>query len=300
MNHAFVARRSCNQSSADFQVCCVADFQIRRPSELHRAADLEVGDTAGLETCATTFAMFMVPMRDRMMWRLLMNRLSPISARHFARWVLSLLCGFSFGAQAAVSVLDWQTGPNYRSAALVLSPSGKSGFSKLPAELTGITFTNLLAQERSLTNQMYLNGSGVAAGDIDGDGWCDLYFCGLDGPNVLYRNLGNWKFQDVTQTAGLACQGVAATGAALVDIDGDGDLDLIVTSLGNGTLCFRNDGKGHFTDVTAAVGLHSTKGGMSMALADIDGDGFLDLYVANYRVTALSDAGRSRFTFKVV
>jgi hypothetical protein len=61
MNRAFVARRSRNLSSADFQVCCFADFQIRRPSELHRAADLEVGDTAGLETCATTFARFMVP-----------------------------------------------------------------------------------------------------------------------------------------------------------------------------------------------------------------------------------------------
>ena len=47
------ARRRRNESSADFQVCCVADFQIRRPSELHRAADLEVGDTAGAETCAT-------------------------------------------------------------------------------------------------------------------------------------------------------------------------------------------------------------------------------------------------------
>jgi hypothetical protein len=47
------ARHSCNQSSADFQVCCVADFPIRRPSKLRRTADLEVGDTAGLETCAT-------------------------------------------------------------------------------------------------------------------------------------------------------------------------------------------------------------------------------------------------------
>jgi hypothetical protein len=47
------ARQSRNQSSADFQVCCVAHFQIRKPSELHRAAGLEVGDTAGLETCAT-------------------------------------------------------------------------------------------------------------------------------------------------------------------------------------------------------------------------------------------------------
>ena len=48
-----IARHGGNQSSADFQVCCVADFQIRKPSKRHGAADLEVGDTAGLETCAT-------------------------------------------------------------------------------------------------------------------------------------------------------------------------------------------------------------------------------------------------------
>src|SRR5262249_43413402 len=47
-------------------------------------------------------------------------------------------------------------------------------------------------------NQNLLNGAGVAAGDFDGDGWCDLYFCGLGGRNALYRNLGNWRFQDVT------------------------------------------------------------------------------------------------------
>ena len=56
--------------------------------------------------------------------------------------------------------------------------SGKTGFSELVEEQTGITFTNWLPEARYLTNQILLNGSGVAAGDVDGDGWCDLFFCG--------------------------------------------------------------------------------------------------------------------------
>ena len=87
----------------------------------------------------------------------------------------------------------------------------------------------------------------MAAGDVDGDGWVDLYFCGLDGPNKLYRNLGNWQFEDITSLAGVACPDLDATGTALADLDGDGDLDLIVNSIGGGTRVFLNDGKGHFT-----------------------------------------------------
>src|SRR5947208_8134126 len=182
---------------------------------------------------------------------------------------------------------EWETGSGFRSAPLRVPSEGKPGFVQLLPATTGIFFTNGLAAERYLTNQIYLNGSGVAAGDVDGDGWVDLYFCRLDGPNALYRNLGNWKFEDITDKAGVGCADLDATGAALADVDGDGDLDLIVNSVGGGTHVFLDDGKGHFTELRPP--LNPGKAGMSLALADIDGDGDLDLYIANYRAETIRD-----------
>ncbi len=190
---------------------------------------------------------------------------------------------------AAGAAMNWQTGPGYRWRPLQVPGAGKTGFTLLPPSSTGILVTNSLAAERYLTNSMLLNGSGVAAGDVDGDGLCDLYFCRLDGPNVLCRNLGGWKFEDVTAAAGVACPALDATGAVFADIDGDGDLDLIVNSLAGGTHVFVNDGQGHFTPQTNTPPLNYQRGGTSLALADIDGDGDLDLYVANYRTWTIRD-----------
>ncbi|MEK7676811.1 MAG: FG-GAP-like repeat-containing protein [Verrucomicrobiota bacterium] len=194
------------------------------------------------------------------------------------------------------ATLDWQPGPGCRSAFLPVPTGGKPGFSSLPPSVTGIAFTNSLPEQRHLTNQILLNGSGLAAGDVDGDGWCDLYFCRLNGPNRLYRNLGDWKFQDMTEFAGVACADITSTGAAFADLEGDNDLDLIVNSVGNGTHLFFNDGHGRFRE--AATILNEKKGGMSMALGDIDDDGFLDLYLANYRASALMDMPNARATFR--
>ena len=163
-----------------------------------------------------------------------------------------------------------------------------------PAQ-TGVVFTNVLSDERSAANRNLLSGSGVAAGDIDGDGWCDLYFCGLDSANVLYRNRGDWKFEDITATAGLSIPRQDSTGAMFADADGDGDVDLFVSGLGTGVRFFLNDGRGQFTDATAAAGLASKSGSMSMSLADIDGDGDLDLYVANYRPVTIRDRPTTQF-----
>src|SRR5205814_1735645 len=133
-----------------------------------------------------------------------------------------------------------------------------------------------------------------------GDGLCDIYFCRLEGPNVLYRNLGNWKFEDVTDRAGVACPDQYSTGAVFADVDGDGDLDLLVNSIGGGTRLFLNDGKGHFQEATDR-GLQRNYGATTMALADVDGNGTLDLYVANNNSpTALGDEPNTRFTLQAV
>ena len=114
---------------------------------------------------------------------------------------------------------------------------------------------------------------------------------------MLYRNLGNWKFQDITAPAAVVCPTLDATGAVFADIDGDGDLDLIINSVGGGTVIFSNDGQGHFSERTR---LNVSKAGMSLALADIDGDGALDLYIANYRLTTLRDQPRTNFRINIV
>lgn len=183
-----------------------------------------------------------------------------------------------------------------------LSPatSGSVGFTPLDAARTGIPFTNRVAESRSLTNHILLNGSGVAAGDVDGDGRCDLYFCAIDGPNALYRNLGDWRFEEIAAKSGVDCPSLDATGAVLADLDGDGDLDLLVAAVRAGVSCFRNDGTGRFTEVTPMSGLASNLAAMTLALADIDGDGDLDLYVSNYRNETLRDGFRMQLRSGIV
>jgi hypothetical protein len=185
--------------------------------------------------------------------------------------------------------LNWQNGSGFRFAELKLPSTGKTGFTRVPAELAGIAFTNSLADALVAQNRILENGSGVALGDVDGDGWCDIYFCRLEGPNALFRNLGDWHFQEITQSAGVSCTGQFSTGAVLADVDGDGDLDLLVNAIGAGTRCFLNDGKGRFTEMTDSR-LVRRFGSTSMALADIDGDGDLDLYVTNYRTDTHKDS----------
>ena len=155
----------------------------------------------------------------------------------------------------------------------------------LDPALTGILFTNHVDERLVVNNQILENGAGVALGDIDGDGLCDIYLCGSGLPNQLYRNLGNLNFTNVTEWAGLNFPAQFSTGAVLVDIDGDGDLDLLVNGLGTGTRAFLNDGRGRFEE-SRNSGLSRVGAATSMALADMDGDGDLDLYVAHYRVSS--------------
>lgn len=133
--------------------------------------------------------------------------------------------------------------------------------------------------------------AGLALFDYDNDGLIDLYFltgtplkgCPPDPKirNALYRNEGNWRFTDVTEKSGLG-DGGYGLGVAAGDYDNDGDLDLFLNNEGPNKL-FRNNGDGTFTDVTERTGLGGdTRMGAGVSFLDIDKDGDLDLYVANY------------------
>ncbi|MEY3276478.1 MAG: hypothetical protein RL153_1746, partial [Verrucomicrobiota bacterium] len=104
---------------------------------------------------------------------------------------------------------EWQAGEGHRRR--VVQPAGDPsrpvGFRLRAASETGVAFTNVLGERASLTNHIYLNGSGVALADVNGDGWVDLYLCRLEGANALYLNRGGWRFDEVTAASGVGCDG---------------------------------------------------------------------------------------------
>ncbi|MBI5086540.1 MAG: CRTAC1 family protein, partial [Acidobacteria bacterium] len=134
---------------------------------------------------------------------------------------------------------------------------------------------------------------GVAVFDYDNDGRPDLYFVngapqpalvktGPEWSNRLYRNLGNWMFEDVTDQAGLRGEGYGM-GVAAADYDNDGWTDLLVTSVGFSRL-YRNRGDGTFEDVTARARIPATGWPISAGWFDYDNYGRLDLFIVNYCV----------------
>jgi cytochrome oxidase Cu insertion factor (SCO1/SenC/PrrC family) len=153
---------------------------------------------------------------------------------------------------------------------------------------SGIRFRNVASEDlgRFYRPTHYDHGTAVAAADVDGDGRTDLYFVNQAGPNALYRNLGDGRFEDITATASaggasLAVGDRACVGASFADIDNDGDPDLFVSAIREGNLLFRNDA-GRFTDITAAAGVAGHGEHSSGAVFfDADGDGRLDLFVTS-------------------
>ncbi len=155
---------------------------------------------------------------------------------------------------------------------------------------TGITFrhTDGSGGQRYIVETV---ASGLATFDYDGDGWIDIYFLNgrpLRGSppdpnarNALYRNLGGWRFADVTAEAGVGDAGYGL-GVCLGDYDNDGWPDIYVNNFGPNVL-YRNRGDGTFSDVTALAGVgRGHKVGAGACFLDMDADGDLDLYAANY------------------
>jgi hypothetical protein len=152
---------------------------------------------------------------------------------------------------------------------------------------------------------------GVAAADFDNDGWTDIYVTGIN-QNILYHNNGNGTFTDVTAHAGVSGisngKKMLSVSAAWIDYDNDGRLDLFVTDYldwtpqnskvcgpvgqrlscppsmygGEANILYHNNGDGTFSDVSEQMGVASQIGkGMGVAIADYDGDGWMDIFVAN-------------------
>lgn len=160
---------------------------------------------------------------------------------------------------------------------------------------TGITFVNEVPVDTAfhIINYMYYyDGAGVAAADFNGDGWPDLYFVANRGPNRFYLNRGNWRFEEVTEIAGVAGTGNWNTGVAVADVDGNGWLDLYVVTFSNYLDCtgrnqlFLNQGPDsegipRFREAAAEYGLDIAAYGTQAVFFDYDRDGDLDLYLLN-------------------
>ena len=158
-------------------------------------------------------------------------------------------------------------------ALLLLAPLTAQPFEQIP-----IDFQHH-AEKSPAKHLIETMGAGVALFDYDSDGLLDIYFVDSAAPGRLFRNHGDWKFEDVTEAAGLTSEGYGM-GAAVGDFDGDGDPDLYVSNYGP-DLLYRNDG-GVFVEIAAEAGVATPGWSAGAAFMDYDGDGRLDLFAARY------------------
>lgn len=181
---------------------------------------------------------------------------------------------------------------------------------KSPSE-TGIEFSNQIVESDSfniLTDEYIFNGGGVSVGDFNQDGLPDLFFTGNQVPNALYLNEGGFKFRDVSEESGIRFPEKWNTGSVVVDINGDGLLDIYVASAmkrGEGernnllliNQGFGSDGIPRFEDQAQTFGVADGGNSMGAAFLDYDLDGDLDLYVLNNEQSSITPSNyRTKIT----
>ncbi len=187
-------------------------------------------------------------------------------------------------------------------SACARAPETPPLFELLKPEATGISFANNLPErpDFNILNYLYYyDGGGVAVGDVDGDGLMDLYFTSNLGANKLYRNKGNYQFEDITARAGVADSVGWKTGVTMADVNGDGKIDIYVCAVdyldmhGRNVL-YINNGDGTFTDRTAEYGLEHRGFSTQALFFDYDGDGDLDMYLLDHSTHKVREAGGGR------
>src|SRR5690606_29449454 len=144
------------------------------------------------------------------------------------------------------------------------------------------------------TYRNFYNGGGVAIGDVNNDGLPDIYFSGNQVSNRLFLNKGNFKFEDITEQAGVGGTRAWSTGVAMADVNGDGLLDIYVCNSGNmkepqskRNELFINLGNLKFEDQAERYGIADEGYSTHAAFFDYDRDGDLDLYVLNNSYQAI-------------
>ncbi|MFZ5972711.1 MAG: VCBS repeat-containing protein [Bacteroidota bacterium] len=182
------------------------------------------------------------------------------------------------------------------SCASHLSQDDEALFTAIPGDSTGINFVNRLSFDQKFniyTYRNFYNGGGVGLGDVNNDGLIDVYLTANQAPNRLFLNKGKFKFEDITQTAGVAGTRAWSTGVAMVDVNGDGWLDIYVCNSGDvagddkENELFINNGDNTFSERAAEYGL-ADKGFTTHAVFfDYDRDGDLDVYILNNSYQAI-------------
>ncbi|SFF48338.1 VCBS repeat-containing protein [Thermoflexibacter ruber] len=177
-------------------------------------------------------------------------------------------------------------------------------FSLIPKTVTGIDFKNEVEGSKEMnifSYRNFYNGGGVGIGDVNNDGLPDIYLTANMKENKLFLNLGNWRFKDITKEAGVEGKKSWSTGVAMVDINGDGLLDIYVCNSGNfkgddrANELFINqgikDGIPTFVEQAKEYGIADEGLSTHAAFFDYDKDGDLDLYLLNNSFRPISSFG---------
>lgn len=168
--------------------------------------------------------------------------------------------------------------------------SGEGLFQLVSSEDSGFDFVNHIENERDFnifTYRNFYNGGAVGIADINNDGLADIYMSANKEKNRLYLNQGDFKFEDISETAGVGGLRTWSTGIAMVDINADGFIDIYVCNAGNvagddhRNELFINNGDLTFTEKAAEYGLDDDGFTTHAAFLDYDGDGDLDVYILN-------------------
>ncbi len=169
-------------------------------------------------------------------------------------------------------------------------------FTTIASDQSGITFANNLSFDKDFniyTYRNYYNGGGVALADINNDGLLDVYLSGNIAPNKLYLNKGDFKFEDITERAGVAGTKAWSTGISVADVNGDGFVDIYICNSGDikgdnkQNELFINNGDGTFSEKAEEYGIADKGYTTHAAFFDYDKDDDLDLYILNNSYQAI-------------